>query len=452
MADTDDDPVVQEVDVFLSKQLMEKLFLFQYPVRPAHFTYDDVEHLSVKMKPKQQKVEMELAMNTVCDNYSRSKGEQIAINVDGKNPNPSEQFYASGLMDKQTISSQKVAVDNSRYTLGLFKDNELHLNPIKGIIQMRASFSYLDKEDARKRVEEEDAHDDDEEAKPVTVKFARHESEDAKARRLASYEYLKRMEEEEKWVVMRHHSKHQQMADAERTLLSAQQTNEVSEFYITQDEYLAKLIEKPQEKPAEKPALPNNLLSMSELKSMSLGDQVKALLLSAKVIRFSQLLTYLPKGCDVTTVLRSLQQVALLVQGVWVVKSEVLYPEDTKSSVSGVSAKMLQQGRDYIMWRFTQNRCLVRKDITAVIKLQAEDVKEILEKMSHLRARRGWEFKHEYDAEFVNRHPEVVQRQQMIWKTKFEHLSKVLKVIPADMKMAAQCMTSPKFSSLQLRK
>lgn len=32
------------------------VFLTQYPVRPATMTYDDVNHLSAKIKPKQQKV------------------------------------------------------------------------------------------------------------------------------------------------------------------------------------------------------------------------------------------------------------------------------------------------------------------------------------------------------------------------------------------------------------
>lgn len=83
-------------------------------------TYDDAHHLSAKIKPKQQKVrwqskavmcrntnaficksygnpfkhssdflhfcaqvELEVAMDTMGANYCRSKGEQIALNVDG---------------------------------------------------------------------------------------------------------------------------------------------------------------------------------------------------------------------------------------------------------------------------------------------------------------------------------------------------------------------------------
>ncbi|KAI2577604.1 RNA polymerase III subunit E [Homo sapiens] len=55
MANEEDDPVVQEIDVYLAKSLAEKLYLFQYPVRPASMTYDDIPHLSAKIKPKQQK-------------------------------------------------------------------------------------------------------------------------------------------------------------------------------------------------------------------------------------------------------------------------------------------------------------------------------------------------------------------------------------------------------------
>ena len=53
------------------------------------------------------------------------------------------------------------------------------------------------------------------------------------------------------------------------------QANEVSEFYIGQDDYLQKLIPKWEEKATEKPALPSNVLSMTELKTMNLSDQVK---------------------------------------------------------------------------------------------------------------------------------------------------------------------------------
>ena len=52
---------------------------------------------------------------------------------------------------------------------------------------------------------QDEAEDD---AKPVTVKYARPESEVAKARRLGSYEYLHKKHEEEPWVPLRYHNIH----------------------------------------------------------------------------------------------------------------------------------------------------------------------------------------------------------------------------------------------------
>ena len=90
------------------------------------------------------------------------------------------------------------------------------------------------------------------------------------------------------------------------------------------------------------------------------------------------------------------------------------------------------------MWRFTQNRIVIRKDISTVVKVPAEEVKEILEQMARLKINKGWEFVFEYDQEFVNRHPEVVQRQLMLWDAKFQQLSKTLKISKADMERKAK--------------
>lgn len=73
------------------------------------------------------------------------------------------------------------------------------------------------------------------------------------------------------------------------------------------------------------------------------------ILVPAKVIKFGQLLQLLPRDTDAMAVLRSLQQVAMLVQGCWVVKSEILYPKDTFSSHSGVSSEILCRARNYVV-------------------------------------------------------------------------------------------------------
>ena len=91
---------------------MYSLF-FQYPVRPCTLPYDPNTTLVMdsRMKPKQQKVELTLGLNSTCANYDKSKGEQIALNVDGTgrkgNHLDDEITYGRGFMDRITLASSK---------------------------------------------------------------------------------------------------------------------------------------------------------------------------------------------------------------------------------------------------------------------------------------------------------------------------------------------------------
>lgn len=94
------------------------------------------------------------------------------------------------------------------------------------------------------------------------------------------------------------------------------------------------------------------------------------------------------------------------------------------------------------MWKFTQSRWVVRKEVAAVTKVSAavgrrpgpsrwlpglwgsplscpqlctEDVKDFLEHMAVVRVNKGWEFILPSDGDFIKKHPDVVQRQHMLW-------------------------------------
>ncbi|XP_063444434.1 DNA-directed RNA polymerase III subunit RPC5-like [Mytilus trossulus] len=435
MSDEEDDPIEHEIDVYLSKSLSDNLFLLQYPIRPAHLNYDKIEHLAARVKPQQKKVEFDLAVNTSSNYYAKSKGEQIALNVDGPSRGDQGGFYRSDKMDKQILTSAPCSGDIGRYGVGVFKDGELHLSPLHAVVQMRPSFNYLDKADdkikteaAAREAEGDMSQDEEDEAKPVTMKFARQETEEAKARRMRSYGYLQKKRNEESWIHVEYHGVNSDLAETERSQLHASKEEEVSEFCVKPDEYLKMLMPPSSETESEKPAMPSNVLSLIQLRTMPLADQVKTLLTNAKVITFSQLITLLPQGTDPGAALRSLHQVAVLVQGCWVVKSEILYPKEACSPHSGVSGEHLSKGRDYVMWRFTQSRVVTRKDIASVVKLPAEDVKDILEQMSRIRANCGWEFLFQYDHDFVSRNPEIVHRQKAFWDSKYQILCKQLKI------------------------
>ncbi|XP_069036943.1 DNA-directed RNA polymerase III subunit RPC5 isoform X1 [Lepisosteus oculatus] len=423
MASEDDDPIVQEIDVYLAKSLADKLYLFQYPVRPATMTYDDVAHLSAKIKPKQQKVELVMAMDTLSPNYCRSKGEQIALNVDGTTSEDSN-TYSTKLMDRQTFSSIQATNGTSRYAAAVFHRGELHLTPLHGILQLRPSFSYLDKADSKHREREAaneggDSSQDEaeEDIKQITVRFSRPESEQARQRRIQSYEFLQKRQAEEPWVHLHYYGLKDGRSEHERQYLFCQcmGTTENTELVKTPSEYLAMLMPPAVEAEVAQPVTPSNVLSMAQLRTLPLVEQVKTLMKNVKVMPFANLMGLLTPGTDSTAVLRCVQQVAMLVQGNWVVKSDVLYPKDTCSPHSGVPADVLCRGRDFVLWKFTQERCVVRKEIAAIVKLPPEDVKDFLEQMAVARVNRGWEFLLPSDAEFVRKHPDVAQRQHMLW-------------------------------------
>ncbi|XP_064317804.1 DNA-directed RNA polymerase III subunit RPC5 [Phalacrocorax carbo] len=449
MANEEDDPIIQEIDVFLARSLLEKLYLFQYPIRPASMTYDDVTHLSVKIKPKQQKVELEMAIDTLNPNYCRSKGEQIALNVDGTCTDETS-TYSSKLMDKQTFCSSQAASNVSRYAAAVYKKGELHLTPLHGILQLRPSFTYLDKADAKHREREaaneggdssQDEAEDD--VKQITVRFSRPETEQARQRRVQSYEFLQKRQAEEHWVHLHYYGLKDSRSEHERQYLFSQGHGlaENTELIKSPSEYLMMLMPPSVEEENDKPVAPSNVLSMAQLRTLPLADQIKILMKNVKVMPFANLMSLLGSGTDSTAVLRCIQQVAMLVQGNWVVKSDVLYPKDTSSPHSGVPAEVLCRGRDFVMWKFTQDRWVVRKEVAAVTKLCPEDVKDFLEHMSVARINKGWEFMLPYDEDFVKKHPDIVQRQHMLWmgiQAKLEKVYNLLKEHLTPKKQEAQ--------------
>lgn len=64
---------------------------------------------------------------------------------------------------------------------------------------------------------------------------------------------------------------------------------------------------------------------------------------------FRNLRTMLSSEHSTTDVLSYLQKAAVLVQGNWVVKSELIYPKESTSSENGVPGEVMCKARDYIV-------------------------------------------------------------------------------------------------------
>lgn len=65
--------------------------------------------------------------------------------------------------------------------------------------------------------------------------------------------------------------------------------------------------------------------------------------------------------------------------------------------------------------------------MSSVIKLPAEEVKEIFTGISRLRTNKGWELLLPTDNNFIEKYPDVVQRQQLFWEAKQKQFNEFLK-------------------------
>eukprot|EP01027_Heterolobosea_sp_BB2_P004544 GEZU01006959.1.p1 GENE.GEZU01006959.1~~GEZU01006959.1.p1 ORF type:complete len:281 (-),score=105.41 GEZU01006959.1:88-930(-) len=101
-----------------------------------------------------------------------------------------------------------------------------------------------------------------------------------------------------------------------------------------------------------------------------------------------------------------LERVALLVNGTWIVKSELVYQP-------AIAAR-----RDYILYLFTQQQYVERKHVAEKLELAPDVVRELLHEIAELRPGKGWELKVAKDEKFMSKFIEVVARQKKEWENR----------------------------------
>ena len=132
---------------------------------------------------------------------------------------------------------------------------------------------------------------------------------------------------------------------------------------------LPRLDDSLQQSKRKEPYAPSSELNVEGLRNMSLVSKITAILSSASVVKYSQLITLLGNKAEKDSIISCLKQLAVLVRGCWVLSSEKLYPDNSVSSACGVSAPLMRRGRDYILWKM--NRCgyVMRKEMCSHTKV-----------------------------------------------------------------------------------
>ncbi|KRT81898.1 hypothetical protein AMK59_6331 [Oryctes borbonicus] len=261
------------------------------------------------------------------------------------------------------MKSCKAVKDPRKYAVGLYNGKELHLTSIKGFIQLRPSLAYLDKSLKKRRetTKNEEESEDEEpstSAQQITVKFGK--TGEKKSRE--TFKSLQEKSDAEPWTEYQWHKCKSTLSEIQKQKLLAECTDDHSQAKnITPTEYIRVLVPEDREEAQVTPSLPSHIMSLHSLRALPLLEQCRILLKDTKIIQFQQLFLLLAGGEGITadSLLKCLPQVAVLVHGNWIVKSEVLYPSGTFSAVSGVPAELMCKALSAEQKTETERRCWI---------------------------------------------------------------------------------------------
>eukprot|EP00897_Mesotaenium_endlicherianum_P002455 jgi/Mesen1/2237/ME000152S01322 len=371
------DRVVREIEVFLTPRLDPEtgLYLLQYPLRPSWRPYGleercqearlklQVGNEEVRLKPKAGRMEVDLVVDTEAESYNADAPDAL-------------------LIKHQTLASSKISLLTD-YAIGVLRGNQLYLNPVQAVVQLRPSLRHLDEADAAKKSlkgaaggtgegEEGEGEEGEskEEAVALQVQIRRHETERQEESRLQSHAYLKALEEAEPWI---------------RVEPSAAGSMDSIE-----------LREKMALGAAAHDLLPFNLSREEYIESLGAGKA------SSGAVETPP--TDGSGGSSEARVLEVLQQRAVLVQGCWVAASFLRF----QGPVCVV--------RDFLLLLFTRHRNITR-EMLEPLRVPKELLRELLSTLALQKgAAAGWEFVEETDKAFLRRHPGIAKEQSARWQ------------------------------------
>lgn len=76
---------------------------------------------------------------------------------------------------------------------------------------------------------------------------------------------------------------------------------------------------------------------------------------------------------------------------------------------------------------FKQNQYVERKKVSSVIRIPAEEIKEIFTGIAKLKHNKGWELALPVDHDFISKHLDTVNRQNLMWDQKAKQVNDYFK-------------------------
>ncbi|XP_057549523.1 uncharacterized protein LOC130827712 isoform X2 [Amaranthus tricolor] len=383
----EDDVVVAEYDVYFNPpDPSSELYVLQYPLRPSWRPYDLEQRCTeVRFKQSTGEVEVDLSIDMNSDNFDVRANDQFKMN-------------------KQVLSSSCKLPQTTGYAIGVLSGKKLFVNPIQGVVQLRPSMEYLDSGGSLKRNNPN-----------VTVKEG------------SSNDVRSGQSSKQPWVSLNYHSSTSELAKRYLKKMMTAQNNPL-QFSMNPNDYLNSLCPK-----AAITKMQSSGPSRGSLLALPLEERIKTSLIEGPSVQRFAAITHLAPNDPVEDVLEELQKYAMLVQGLWVVKTRFRYPNSKGPELLA---------RDYALLLFSKSPVFKDSELD-ILGSSKSTGKVVLREIAVERPYcKDWKFLEPTDVSFIKHYPDVVEQQQKLWQGHEQHLQRIIDARRAGARIGANSKTS----------
>lgn len=372
------DEVVREIDVYFAPSIdpETQVYLLQYPLRPVWRPYDlDNRCEEVRVKPTSSEVEVDLSIDVDSKNYDAGADPRVQ-------------------MKKQTLAPSWKPPQTSGCTVGVLNGNKLHLNPIHAVVQLRPSMRHLDQKESKKKTAVRNNVED-------VVKSEEHQEVKTSgiSKKQKALEQTKDIGEV--WIPLEYHTVSSDMAAGYLHKMTAREGSQIH-FSMSSHDYLNSLCPGTSGDSSSSKVPPRR-----SLLALPLKERFKKWLVEGSSLHRFDTLKYLAPDKPIEEVLAVLQELALLVQGLWVPRNSLVFEEDKGVRILA---------RNYVLVLFSKDVIIKFDQIPKNLTL-AKAMKDVLRGLATERPTlEDWKLKELPDLNFIKLYPDVVKRQHDEWE------------------------------------
>ncbi|KAJ5070645.1 DNA-directed RNA polymerases iii 80 kda polypeptide RNA polymerase iii subunit 5 [Anaeramoeba ignava] len=354
-----DDPITHEIPIYLNHQEDYGLYLFQFPMRSQkRGSPFNVPSFQLSMNPKTYNFTFETGKNEEENQKEKSSENQIGISLEkDKDKNKDEEMILESENQPKKENFKQISKEvphQTKYFLGYFFDGEIHLNNVISTAQFFPDFSDLedlldttdtqkssgkdrDKEDAN-----QDPQDDENEGDNEDDKLNQDENDPKKKNQNKFKDINAQYYRSSKGI---HSTMNTEQENPDIPLHVVEDPSEKKEFFeklfvknedheikssLTTLQYMRML--NPKHKKFAPESQGADLLDSQSLDSPAVSEKLRLMtgekqcvwiLKREKIVTFSEMIKYATNATE-EELLRYLNRYGVLINGCWVVRSELL--------------------------------------------------------------------------------------------------------------------------------